>query len=372
MRLRHSFFLTCTGVEKDDDGRVVELRARIDPDTRSGQAPDGRSPAGTIHWVSAPESVPSETRLYSGRLFTTEAPDAGEEDFHEYLNPDALVTRPNARIEPSVIETLADEPQQRFQFERTGYFWPDPEDSSADGLVFNQIVPLRDPWAEGDAGLTAEELAERRREKERRRAEQRKRAMAGQRDPVTDFDADQRARFERLRDEQGLDRDDAAVLAERAALADFFDAALDAYDRPQALANWTVNELLRELDDDALSESLSALPFGPDAFARLVQMADEETISTQAGQKVFSEMLADGAAPDQIVEKRNLLRLDDDTELRRAAEAVVSEHPDEAARYRTGGETKLMGFFMGRLMQKTRGTADAQAARAALKDVLET
>jgi glutaminyl-tRNA synthetase len=403
VRLRHGFFLTCTGLEKDDAGNVTALRAEIDPETRSGHAPDGRNPDGTIHWVSATESLPCEARLYD-RLFTHRAPDAGEEDFYEHLDPDALVTRPAARIEPSVPETLADKPKrpertggadrssprggsalgvrpdrtgesalgaQRFQFERIGYFWPDPEDASTDRLVFNQIVPLRDSWAEEDTGLTAQELEKRRREKERERQKQRERAMAGQRDPVEDFGPEQRERFERFLEKHGLGRDDAAVLAERPALAEFFESVLGYYDAPQPVANWTINELLRELDDDAPAASLAALPFGADAFARLVQLTDEDAVSAQAARKVFSEMLAGAETdPEQIVEKRNLRRLDDAAKLRRTADEVVAEHPDEAARYRDG-ETKLLGFFMGRIMERTRGTADAQKARAALRDVLD-
>jgi len=386
VRLRHGYFLTCTGVEKDEAGNVTALRAEIDPDTRSGQAPDGRNPDGTIHWVSASESDPLEARLYD-RLFTVEAPGDTDEDFRKHLNPDALVTREAARIEPSVARTLREEPQrpdqkegsamgratrlgvQRFQFERTGYFWPDPEDHTPEAPVFNQIVPLRDSWAEDDSGLTAEELAARRREKERQRRRQRERATAGQRDPVEDFGPGQRKRFEHLRDERGLDRDDAAVLAERLPLADFFDAALDVHDAPQAVANWTINELLRELDDAAPAASLDALPFEAAAFGRLVKLADEGTVSSAAAQKVFSEMLAEGTPPEQIVEKRGLHRLEDTKALRDAARKVAEEHPEEAARYREG-ETKLLGFFMGQIMQATDGTADAQEARAALRDVL--
>ena len=364
VRLRHGYFLTCTGVEKNDAGEVITLRAEIDPDTRGGEAPDGRSPDGTIHWVSASEGVPFEARLYD-RLFTHEAPDDGDEDFHDHLNPDALVTLQGARIEPSVEETLRDEPQHRFQFERQGYFWPDPSDSADDALVFNQIVPLRDTWAEGEAGLTAGDLEERRREKEREREAQRRRAVAGQRDPVEHFDDDQRARFERYRDELGLDRDDAAVLAERAALADFFESALDVHRQPQSVANWTINELMRELKDASLQDML----FSPSDFGRLVKLTDEGTISAQAAKKVFSEMLATGDDPEQIVEKRNLRRLDDADALRTAAEQIISENPDEAARYRDG-ETKLLGFFMGQLMRATRGKADAQEARSTLQEVL--
>jgi Asp-tRNA(Asn)/Glu-tRNA(Gln) amidotransferase B subunit len=137
------------------------------------------------------------------------------------------------------------------------------------------------------------------------------------------------------------------------------------------VANWIVNELLRELDDAALADALAALPFGPAAFGRLVKLADEGTISAQAAKKVFSEMLATGTDSEQIVEKRNLRSLDDADALRATAKAVVADHPDEARRYRDG-ETKLLGFFMGQFMRQTRGKADAQEARTVLQAVLAT
>jgi Asp-tRNA(Asn)/Glu-tRNA(Gln) amidotransferase B subunit len=102
-----------------------------------------------------------------------------------------------------------------------------------------------------------------------------------------------------------------------------------------------------------------------------VKLADEGTISAQAAKKVFSEMLATGADPEQIVEKRNLRSLDDADALHTTAETVVADHPDEARRYRDG-ETKLLAFFMGQFMRETRGKADAKEARTALQEVLAT
>ena len=142
VRLRYGYFLTCTDVVKDDSGRVVELRCTYDPETRGGNAPDGRKVRGTIHWVAAEASLGCEVRMYD-RLFRIPDPEAGEEPFLEHLNPDSLITLKDARIEPSV----ADDPDgTRYQFERQGYFWRDPVDSRSDALVFNRIISLRDSW----------------------------------------------------------------------------------------------------------------------------------------------------------------------------------------------------------------------------------
>ena len=128
---------------KDAEGNIVEVHCTYDPETKGGDAPDGRKVKGTIHWVCAKKSIPAEVRLYD-RLFTVEKPDGDKEkDFKEFLNPDSLKTI-EARIEPHLAEIA--EPGYRCQFERTGYFCADP-DSSVEKPVFNRTVPLRDSWA---------------------------------------------------------------------------------------------------------------------------------------------------------------------------------------------------------------------------------
>jgi glutaminyl-tRNA synthetase len=145
VRLRFGYFITCTDVIKDADGHVTELRCTYDPETRSGNAPDGRKVQGTIHWVSAQHAIDCEVRLYD-RLFTQPDPDdvPEGEDFLSTLNPASLVVISNAKVEPSVAN---DPLGSRYQFERTGYFMSEPEDSTPDRIVFNRIVSLRDSWA---------------------------------------------------------------------------------------------------------------------------------------------------------------------------------------------------------------------------------
>ena len=141
VRLRYGYFVTCTGVLKDAAGEVVELRCTYDPETRGGQAPDGRRVRGTIHWVSAQHAPDAEVRLYE-HLFTSERPD-DDDDFMTTLNPSSLEVVQGAKVEPG----LADAQQgERFQFERLGYFAVDP-DSQPGALVFNRTVSLRDTWA---------------------------------------------------------------------------------------------------------------------------------------------------------------------------------------------------------------------------------
>jgi Asp-tRNAAsn/Glu-tRNAGln amidotransferase B subunit (PET112 homolog) len=302
VRLRHAYFFTCEEVVRDADGTVTELRGTIDPDTRSGTAPDGRSPDGTLHWVSATHGVPFEARLYD-RLFEVPDPDAREDHFTEFLNPNSLDIRQGI-LEPAAQERDADE---RVQFERQGYFWPDPEDSRPDALVYNQIVPLRDTWGEDEDGLSEAELERRRREKEQRKEKQRRRSLEGKTDPVEYLDDRQRDRFERYSGSLGLSRDDAAAIAGDDTLATFFDEARDHYDAPEPLANWIVNELLGALK----TRTLEDLPFGPDAFAALVRLVDTDEITSRGADEVFDVLLEDGGAPEAIVEERGLRQVDD-------------------------------------------------------------
>jgi glutaminyl-tRNA synthetase len=144
VRLRYAYIITCQEVVKDEKDEIVELRCTYDPATRGGSAPDGRKVKGTIHWVSAAHAVPAEVRLYD-RLFTEENPAAAKDaDFTTFINPDSLNTLTGCQLEPGLGNAS---PQNRFQFERQGYFCLDKVDSTPNRPVFNRIVTLRDSWA---------------------------------------------------------------------------------------------------------------------------------------------------------------------------------------------------------------------------------
>jgi len=142
VRLRSAYFITCREVVKDDAGRVVTLRCTHDPATRGGDAPDGRRPKATLHWVSAAHAVPAEVHLYD-HLFSVPYPGADGRDLFDDLNPDSEVVLRDCLVEPSVADLPAGE---TVQFERLGYFCPDP-DSRPGALVFNRTLTLRDTWA---------------------------------------------------------------------------------------------------------------------------------------------------------------------------------------------------------------------------------
>ena len=145
VRLRYAYFITCNDFVKDDNGEVIELRCTYDPETKGGNAPDGRKVKGTIHWVSAEHALEAEVRIFD-RLFSDPEPDSNkhEKDWKEFLNPDSREILDNAKLEPSLAAATAGD---QFQFERLGYFNVDVKDSAAGKPVFNRTITLRDSWA---------------------------------------------------------------------------------------------------------------------------------------------------------------------------------------------------------------------------------
>jgi glutaminyl-tRNA synthetase len=153
VRLRYAYFVTAQSIEKDADGNITCIHCTYDPATRGGDAPDGRKVKGTLHWVSAPQAIDAEVRMFD-RLFATEAPDEAPEGktFLDNLNPDSLKVLQHCKLEPSlgqahmVVNEAGIEEPQRFQFERMGYFCTD-RDSTPGHLVFNRSCSLKDTWA---------------------------------------------------------------------------------------------------------------------------------------------------------------------------------------------------------------------------------
>ncbi len=402
VRLRYAYFIRCDEVVRDEAGEVVELRCTYDPATRGGAAPDGRNPAGTLHWVSAARALPVEVRLYD-RLFTVEKPgETKEADFLAHLNPASLEVLDGARIEPAVAGAG---PGSRFQFERLGYFYVEPEDSTPERMVFNRIVALRDTWArtaeparararrpeaEGRpapagarAGASAAPRGERppvgaRAAREHRAPAEAVREGAG---PESGRPQERRAaaapaptpELLRYRDLLGLPPSAAATLAADPALARFYEAALveaagHGLADPAAIAAWVVNDVQRERKERGLDDP-AALPFGPAEIAELAVLVAGGTITATAAREVFAELVAAGGSPRAIVARRGLERLADATTLAALVDRVLADHPEEAARYRAG-KTSLLGFFIGRVMAASAGAADPAAVRELLRERL--
>lgn len=141
VRLRYSYFIKCEEVIKDEQGNIIELRCTYDPETRGGNAPDGRKVKATIHWVSAAHALEAETRIYNHLVNVADPNNDGE--FIDHLNPNSLEVLSPCYVEPSLKDAKTG---HNYQFERLGYFCADP-DSTTDRLVFNRTVTLKDEWA---------------------------------------------------------------------------------------------------------------------------------------------------------------------------------------------------------------------------------
>ena len=142
VRLKGAYVIKCTGCVKDADGNVIEVLAEYDVDSKGGNTADGRKVKSTIHWVDAATAVDAEVRLYSN-LFADADPDAGDKDFLDCLAPDSLETLTNCKLEAALADAKA---PAAYQFMRLGYFSVDNKDSSADHLVFNRSVSLKDSF----------------------------------------------------------------------------------------------------------------------------------------------------------------------------------------------------------------------------------
>ncbi|MFK8019248.1 MAG: glutamine--tRNA ligase/YqeY domain fusion protein [Pseudomonadales bacterium] len=152
VRLRGAYVVNFEKTVEDEKGKLIEIHCKYDPDTL-GKNPEGYKAKGVIHWVSAPESVEAEVRLYD-RLFEVENPESGSDDsnsdFTDLVNPNSLAVCTKARAERSLAGA---EPESRFQFEREGYFCVDRYDSTPERMVFNRVVGLRDSWAKSQKGV---------------------------------------------------------------------------------------------------------------------------------------------------------------------------------------------------------------------------
>ncbi|MCU6736741.1 glutamine--tRNA ligase/YqeY domain fusion protein [Diplocloster agilis] len=138
VRLMNAYFVTCVDYKKDADGRITEIHCTYDPETRSGSGFTGRKVKGTIHWVSAAQSIPAQVRLYENII--DEEKGVYNEDGSLNLNPNSLTILENCRLEPAFAGVKA---YDSFQFVRQGYFCVDAKDSRPDALVFNRIVSLK-------------------------------------------------------------------------------------------------------------------------------------------------------------------------------------------------------------------------------------
>ena len=327
VRLRSAFLVTCDEVVREG-GEVVELRGTYDPDSRGGNAPDGRKVKGTLHWVAAAQAVDAEVRLYE-RLFRDPVPGEGKDGFTESLNPTSLEVVA-AKVEPSLGAAAAGE---RFQLERLGYFTVD-ADRTDEHLVLNRTVTLRDSWV-GKAPVAA--------------PVEQKAAGGGAKAPLSDASAS-------LVAAHGIPEDHARVLD--GPLGTLFEETVAAGASARTASRLIVDELRRAGEGTVSASDLA------DVGERL----DRGGLAGGSVRELLTALLAQEGSVAQIVAARGLETAGADVVARLVAD-VLTDFPEEAARARAG-EKKVVGFLVGQAMRRAAGKADGKAVRQALARTL--
>jgi len=285
-------------VIKDANGKIVEIKAEYHPDSKSGSNDtSGIKVKSAIQWVDANEAKKVEVRLYD-RLFKEEAPE-GLED----INPDSLKVIKNALIEPAVIR---DKPDERFQFERQGYFYADPVDYSDEHPVFNKIVGLKDSWGK----------------KIKMKASLNIKVKVQVDGEVVAMSEAQQALFDKYTSELGLNSEVANTLARDEKLSSFYEEALAVFNSPVSLANIVSNDVARELKEKQVNE----LKFSAKQIAELIKMVDDKTISSKIAKQVFEEMTQTGKNPTQIVEDKGLVQISDPAKISPIIDEIIEKN----------------------------------------------
>jgi glutaminyl-tRNA synthetase len=340
VRLRYGWVVRCDEVIRDAKGQVTELRARADLDTLNA-APKGRKVHGTIHWLNAADAVPAKLRLINP-LFLSELPGSdAASDYRKELNPDSLRIIDGAFVEPHAAACKLGE---RFQFERTGYFYRDPADSE---LVFNRIVSLRDSFAQKEPAKPALKAKK-----------PHAKPLAGPLVPEA-----LRAQVAVLC-EKGLAEADAVRLCRDQHLCDQWQSAVVAGADPAAAAKLLLNDL-RALRKSA---QVSA-PLTGSQIAELLALYDAGRVARSDRQALLERLLDQGGAPEAVAGELGLLDRKADFDIEAVVAKVLAEHPQESERFR-GGEQRLIGFFVGACMRASQGRADAKNVQAALRKAL--
>jgi glutaminyl-tRNA synthetase len=334
VRLKHAYIITCKEVIKDSDGNIVEIKAEYNKDSKSGSDTSGIKVKSAIQWVEVKSAKKVEVRVYD-RLFKDEAPE-GLED----INPDSLKVIENALIEPAVIN---ERPDERFQFEREGYFYADPIDYSDETPVFNKIVGLKDSYGK---------KVEDKKPREQRKAKEKQVQIDGEVAPMTE--AEEKL-YERYVNELSLNNEVANTLARDEKLSHFYSEAMDNDINPKNLANLVANEVARELKEKEISE----VKFTTNQITELIAMVDKETISNKIAKQVFEEMVKSGENPAKIVEDKGLIQISDPQVIGPIIDEVITKNPDNVEKFKAGNN-KLLGFFVGQTLKATGGKANPQ------------
>ena len=359
VRLRHGYIVTCTRVEKEN-GEITRVICTHDPATRGGIAAEGMRIEGTIHWLSAAQAVDVEVRLYD-RLFMSESPGEDGRDWLEDLNP-ASLNVVHAKTEPLLAQA---KPGDRFQFERVGFFFADP-DTKPSHLVFNRTVPLKDSWAKQTARTAPSGRVTVPAGPDAKRA-----ARPGALAPIAPsapVPAQLTADAQMLVDAHGVTGEEARILTQEPLLGTLFHAAVATPDGTR-LASFVASVLVNDLLGELRQKRLDELPFGGAAIVELVLLGQEGTISTKQAKDVLSEMIATGQAARSIVAAKGMKQIASADALGPIVDAVLASNAEVVARYK-GGNLNVFGAIVGMVMKQTKGQGNPKMVADLLKQKL--
>jgi glutaminyl-tRNA synthetase len=313
-------------------------------ETIGGKAPDGRKVKGTIHWVSATESIPAEFRRYKN-LFEAESVGARTGNYEDDLCAESVQVF-HGNIEPSVRK---DDPSTRYQFERNGYFCRDHK-SEASHIVFNEIIGLRDSWAKTKlksepVRLDPVPVKKAEVKKNERAPRPTKRTPAQLRDLKRRESPALQNDFQRYQSDVGLTEHDADILTGSETLNALFAGALKTATSPTTLSKWFTNVL------PALLEPLSDAPaVEGQALADVIELIESNTISSTSGKEVAIVLLTQGGDANEVVNALNLAQVSDEASLSVVLNEILEANPGKVAAVEAG-RTQLAGFFIGQVMR---------------------
>jgi len=355
VRLRYAYFIRAERIIRGEDGKILAVECSYDKATKGGSAPDGRKVKGTIHWVSATEGVEVAVNLYD-RLFCVENP-AATDDFKAALNPNSLKTV-TAVVEPYALGAKSGE---HFQFERNGYFFVDPKDSSAGSPVFNRVVTLKSGW--DNKPKKSAPSVDKPASKPNQGAAGRSRTEQLQ--YLFDQDPSLKDRYDELCSIKGVQEAAAGVISTDSGLYGLFLEAVKVSDAAGTVAKWIANEVAgalkgREIEDVALTGvSLGAL----------VKLIEDGSISGKIAKGIFEELVESGGDPVEMVESRGLSQISDVDILGSIIDDILSNNSDNVEKFKAGN-SRMKGFFVGQVMQATKGKANPSVVARLLSEKL--
>ena len=355
VRLRYGYIIKCERVIKNEEGEVSELHCSYDSKTKSGAPTNQRKVKGTIHWVSATESLPAEVRLYD-RLFSVSNPEDVDEDKHftDHLNVDSLVVLKRSRIEVSVA---SDPPEMHYQFERVGNFISDSKDSRPNNLVYNRTVTLKDTWKSSQENKKEQpaqvEITSKKKQLSRAKN------IIPRPKPLSE---QQLSSANKMIDQFGIPEGDAIIFARNPTLMELFRSASEETDDYNALSKWCINEIPKDIMD--LDSPLSGKSVG-----ELVKLRSLGKISSHSAKKILRIVANTGKSINEILEEETYAMIDDDQQLKDIVTEVIEGNEDAVQKY-LSGKIQLLGFLVGQVMLETGGSADPNKTRALMESSL--